>query len=558
MSLTKSQERALTVMKSGANVFLTGGAGVGKSYLLNLFIEQQRSCGKNVLVTASTGVAANNIHGTTFHRALGVFKDLDEETVFSEAGFKSLSRDKQKVIFNTDILIVDEISMLRCDAFDCGMNRLTNLPEGKKMPQIILCGDFFQLSPVIVKPNKGNGGRDDRKILKMIYGSREIIDGFAFEGEYWNKIGFKKCDLTEIVRQKDPEFAENLNKCRIGDPSCLEWFEKHAAPEEQENAPKLFGRKDLAATANVQVLNKIPGEPVTFDATITGKVTPSTSNAPSTLCLKTGARVMLLINSTALGEDATCEFQNGSIGTIEKIDQYAMQISVRLDETGELATLNRFTWTETEAQLVTEDKTGKKFKKPKIEYVETGAFKQFPLALAYAVTVHKSQGQTYDAVNVDPGSLWADGQLYVALSRARDIRKLHLYRSSDGIEKHFKTSEAVQRFYDVKIAAPHAPVPAHPAGNPLQAPASFSRQTASKDTATANAKTTEKKTAQLPEPTAALSPELTAALSGDPETTRLLEIYFFKASASDREKTRNLVKAMLRNYRVRENNGRAL
>jgi ATP-dependent exoDNAse (exonuclease V) alpha subunit len=411
------QEFAYNCMIEGRNVFITGDAGTGKSYVLNKFIDWCHQEDKNVIVTAPTGIAALNIDGSTLHRA---FKAPIGPLV---QPLRSLSG----ILKDADILIIDEISMCRIDLFEFAIKQVIKVnamrvkdPNGKPMIQIVLSGDFFQLPPVIVDT--------EREVLNKYFG-RDIGYGYAFQSELWEQCNFVNIVLNEVVRQNDKEFMQALNKARLGDKSCITYFQKYSSRYEIKDAILLCGTNKKAKEKNDQELSLINEKEYCFESFVEGEVKSSDKVTEDELRLKVGARVMTLVN------DQEDRYKNGSFGTITQIDSKSSTVYVQIDS-GVKVAIEPYTW---EIKGYSTDSKGK------LEKNTIGTFTQLPLKLAYAITIHKSQGQTYDKVNVNP-YCWDYGQLYVALSRCKTINKMHL---TQYIKPDFlKASPEVIKFYN--------------------------------------------------------------------------------------------------------------
>lgn len=440
MELTSGQQRALQAMESGANVFLTGEAGTGKSFVIDTF--RQRT-GRNVAVCAPTGIAARNVSGRTVN-SLFLLKFGVLEPDFCS----NRLRDELKV---ADTLIVDEVSMLRMDMMQAIANTVAHINESraagkafwlrdgtrvvKEDPlQIILCGDFFQLPPVIVE------GRDDEP-LRDLYGD-SFKEGYAFEAPGWRDLGLTCINLTEVVRQGNAEFVEQLNLARHGDPACVGWFNTRTAPEESRGALHIVPKNRMVDEKNEAELARIDGREHVFEAgftafsDITREKAFKDVNLPELLKLKVGAKVMLLAN----GED----YVNGSTGTVVAIEDSGAtpHIDVRING-GRKASIFKQCAELTEQKVVDDPaKPGKK----KLVDKKIAQIVQYPLRLAYAITIHKSQGQTYSSPVVINPSAWAPGQLYVALSRCTDASKIHLARPL--CEEDLVVSKNVKELYE--------------------------------------------------------------------------------------------------------------
>lgn len=394
--LTEGQQRALDAVKAGRNVYLSGLGGTGKSYVLQKIIDWARESGLNVVVSASTGIAALNVGGCTVHRALGIHP---EATLDAEPHFWLYD---DSPILACDLMIVDEISMCGLDLFDylsAALERAASLRanNGLKPCQLVVVGDFSQLPPVFSK--------EERKILNERYGY-DIRGGYPFMGNAWDSWGFENVNLTEAIRQRDADFVAALNACRVGDTSGLRWIETHAATEPAKNAIILCGRNDEVAHENEKHLNGLRTAPWTYVATVTGLVESGDRPTEESLTLKPGARVMALTN------DSNATYMNGSLGTVISCKEDA--VTVRFDDT-KTVEVGPHEW----------DITQPVVRSGRVKMETIGTFTQIPLKLAYAITIHKSQGQTFDAVNVHP-RCWDAGQLYTALSRVTDIGGLYL------------------------------------------------------------------------------------------------------------------------------------
>ena len=381
-------------------------------------MEQTR---KKVIVCAPTGIAAINVGGTTLHR---IFRVPIEPIAPTHEPSSS-----QEKVEKADIIIIDEISMCRFDAFEYVAKsiRMAERESGRKK-QVIVVGDFLQLPPVL--PDK------DRKVLELYWGEGEVKDGFAFQAPAWKEFDFRTIVLDEVVRQQgDIDFVTNLNAVRKGNDSALEWFNKNSV-KAQEKAIYICGTNREADEINQSKAAELKGKERVYDAVQRGEVKPTDKPTADTLRLKIGMRVMSIVNSGG--------YQNGSLGTVKYMSNEC--VTVEFDN-GEKAEISMMEWS-IHDYTVTDGE---------VKRVEIGAFRQLPLKIAYAITIHKSQGQTYDAVNIDP-YCFAAGQLYVALSRCRSAEKMHLRRKIKPTD--LITSDDVLRFYgydraqDVPAPAP--------------------------------------------------------------------------------------------------------
>lgn len=430
ITLNKGQQAAVDAIRSGRNVFLTGEGGTGKSAAISKAVNLLRHDGRKTIICAPTGVAAQNVHGATIHSAFRF--DLAPK-VADELE----SVQPSKVVQEADTIVIDEIGMVRRDLMDAiarvveiENRRRDNDPELKHL-QLVVVGDFSQLPPVVT--------RSDRPALIAQYGQKSAGSGFyAFEADGWAKMGFEVCQLTEAMRQSDPTFVAMLNRARIGDASCLPYFnhlaERGHAPSE---AISLVGTNKAAELTNTRRLDALRGSKRVFDGYVEGKFKPSDMSTQQDLALKLGAHVMTLANNADEG------YINGSTGTIveyDTVDANGEQcIAIKLDSSGTIVNVKRHTWENVEYRV--QEKDGKKY----LEQEIVGKFVQFPLKLAWAVTFHKSQGQTLESVSIDP-STFVPGQLYVGLSRATSARGIWLTRSIK--PKDLIADNSVVKFYE--------------------------------------------------------------------------------------------------------------
>lgn len=418
VKLTSDQASCLSALKSGVNALVTGSAGTGKSFVISEFIRWCGSTGKNVMVTAPTGIAALNIGGTTLHRAFRVpleVLNLDYPTLSAVINgcdeiVRSLPRSRngdereESALLHTDVLIIDEISMCRIDLFDYIAVRVLALNfyrqrVGKKAVQVVLVGDFLQLPPVVLPK--------DKEVLNHIYGG-DCGKGYAFQSRFYGEFGFKCLNLREVVRQKDAEFSRKLRDARVGFTASLQYFADKQSQSVIKGGITLTGKNKTAFEHNSRELAKIKGKEVVYTARETGTVKNSDKANTDLVSLKVGARVMSLVN----GEN----YSNGSLGTVVGIKDNTNRTVVVEFDSGERAEIEPYDW---EVYSYEYDKEEKAFKK-----IVVGTFTQIPLKLGYAITIHKSQGQTYDSVNIDP-VCWEYGQLYTALSRCKSVDKMH-------------------------------------------------------------------------------------------------------------------------------------
>lgn len=403
-SFTYLQQYGYNVLMAGYSVFLTGDAGTGKTYLLNEFIKDQRARNRNVMVCAPTGIAALHINGVTLHHQFkaDIKTNVDTKT-YDEVVYE---------LADVDTLIIDEISICRIDLFEYvvkyifGANSIRKQRNKPKI-QVVLSGDFLQLPPVITE--------EDRKILNKFY-NRDIAMGFAFESQYWKMLDLHIVILTEVVRQENNEFLQILNRIRLGDKTAVDYVMQNCSKVPLQDAVNLYGKNNSVTERNIAELNNLPTELYTHEAIITGAAKITDTNAEMILPLKVGARVMTLTNKEM--EDGSLIYGNGSLGTVVSINDDS--VTVEFDD-GFIENIEQYEWKIEEYYVENSNTTSF----PKLCKREIGKVIQYPLKLAYAITIHKAQGQTYNAVNINPYT-WDCGQLYVALSRVKDIKNLYI------------------------------------------------------------------------------------------------------------------------------------
>lgn len=319
-------------------------------------------------------------------------------------------------------MIVDEISMCRMDLFDYLSSVLFKAArirekEGKPRCQLVVVGDFCQLPPVVQK--------SERPILEQKYGF-DVGGAYAFMGKYWNKWTFKSVELTEAIRQRDSDFVAALNACRVGDTRGVHWITEHSSKHPIDNAIVLCGRNTKAESENNKRLGMLDALSTTYIGEKTGEVEEKDMPTAERLTLKPGARVMSLIN------DREDTYMNGTLGTVIKCKKDGVAVMFDGGRT-ELVPLH--TWNVTKPTIV-DGKT-------KSETI--GTYTQVPLKLAWAITIHKSQGQTFDSATLFP-ECWDYGQLYTALSRLTKVENLFIAEPVN--DSYLKTSPDVIKFLE--------------------------------------------------------------------------------------------------------------
>lgn len=383
------QGTALEVMLSGESVLLTGPAGAGKTFVLNQFIRIAKGEGKHVSVTATTGLAATHLGGTTIHSwsGIGVSDELAHGFV------DHMAKGRLEIIQKTDVLIIDEISMLhdfRLDMIDqvCRAVRKKDEPFGGI--QVIMSGDFFQLPPI----NRG----DSR------------AGGFVVNSNVWQELDPAICYLAEQHRQDDEVLLDILNSLRGGElrrhhaEKLLERVD--VQPENDELLTELHTVNVDVDTLNDSKLDELEGDELFYTQTTTGSESyvenlQRSVLAPATLRIKKGALVMAVKNSLDR------KYVNGSLGVVIDFEP-GTEYPVVEFKNGKVVTMQPDTW-----ELRDGDK-------------KRASITQIPLRLAWAITVHKSQGMTLDAARIDLRKAFVEGMGYVALSRVKNLNNLYL------------------------------------------------------------------------------------------------------------------------------------
>ncbi|TPF85730.1 ATP-dependent endonuclease [Bifidobacterium sp. UTCIF-37] len=408
------QSEALAILNAGANVFLTGAPGAGKTYVLNEFIRGARADGADVAVTASTGIASTHIDGQTIHSWSGI----GLADVLTASLLKTIRTRRRRRIQAADILVIDEVSMLHAWLFDmvdqvCRQVRHDPRPFGGL--QVVISGDFFQLPPVSVS------GRD-RDVLPVrpeFIASRERYaraglnpEGFVTESLVWAELDPAVCYLTEQHRQDDGKLLGVLSDIRSG---CVSDADRGllvtrlgVRPAEGEVAVHLFPVNRQADNLNDMKLARIDAEQHTFHAEQAGPANlvdrlKRNMLAPEQLVLKEGAAVMALRN------DTDRQFVNGSLGTVRGFaaDNKGGWPIVEF-ENGNIVTMKQATW-----EMMDGDEV-------------LASVSQVPLRCAWGITIHKSQGMTLDRAVMDLRRTFAPGMGYVALSRVESLGGLYL------------------------------------------------------------------------------------------------------------------------------------
>lgn len=381
------------------SVFLTGKAGTGKSTLLQLF---RRTTQKKTVVLAPTGVAALNVGGQTIHAFFGFAPRLLTENDL-------VKRKDLRLLRSIQVLVIDEISMVRADLID-HIDFVLRYARRNEEPfggvQLLIVGDLFQLPPVVSTSY-------ERAYFETTYDSPFFFSAHVFAQGFRLRV----IELNRIYRQEERRFINLLDSIRSGeiDEELLSELNDRVQTEifESDQHIVLTARNQVANAINQRELDKIEGESKVFIANVSGHFNPTLYPTEAALKLKRGARIMLLKN------DPGRKYVNGSIGTV--VDFTEESIMVRIINTigSEVIAIPKHEW---EVLKYASDSKTKDIKSEVI-----GSFIQYPIRLAWAITIHKSQGKTFDQVMVDlQGGAFAHGQTYVALSRCRSLDGLIL------------------------------------------------------------------------------------------------------------------------------------
>lgn len=417
---------------TGHSFFLTGKAGSGKTTLLKQIAAHTQ---KNFVITAPTGVAAINAGGVTIHSMfllpttafIPSFDFADMNVVTNRKLLLShmrYSKEKRRVLQELELLVIDEISMVRCDILDAVDFVLQTVRKNREPfggVQVMLIGDMHQLPPVT---------KDlEWSILKQYYQSP-----YFFDSEVWRKLDAVEIELKKIYRQQDETFLRLLNNIRNNEFCEDDYYEleKRYNPDFKttEHGYILLSTHNYKAeNVNQEELKKLPGKLFSFEAEIDGDFPENMFPCERLLHLKEGAQVMFIKNDTEGGK-----YYNGKLAVIKKIDE--TKIIVQFNDTKENFELKPQIWENIKYSLNEADETFSK--------KELGTFKQYPLRLAWAVTIHKSQGLTFDKVIIDAGQSFAAGQVYVALSRCRTLEGIIL--NSRITQNALYTDEKINEF----------------------------------------------------------------------------------------------------------------
>ncbi|MDN5510917.1 AAA family ATPase [Acinetobacter sp.] len=416
------QETALKLLKAGENVFLTGSAGAGKTYTLNQYINYLKARKVPVAITASTGIAATHMNGMTIHTWAGIgIKDF-----LADADLKNMKERKylKEHLENAQVLIIDEISMLHAKQLNLVNQVLKYFKESDEAfggIQVIVAGDFFQLPPV--------GKNDERN-----------RDKFCFMSDAWVEAKFRVCYLTEQHRQGNDYLNDILNAIRSQSISTehLQALEQTRHQDIGETFTRLYTHNMDVDSINFKHLNAIEADGRQFDAICDGndkliETLKSSVRAPENLTLKKNAKVMFVKNNFDMG------YINGSLGEVigfEEDDEHGILPKVKLTD-GTVLVVEPETWS-------VDNDAGKTI----------ASFQQIPLRLAWAITIHKSQGMTLEAAEINLAHTFEKGQGYVAISRLKALNGLKLLGINEqALELDSLAIKADRRFQELSEEA---------------------------------------------------------------------------------------------------------
>ena len=417
-------ERILKTLQARKNVFLTGGAGTGKSYTTKCIIENFYKSGKNVVALGSTGISAVNIGGITLHSffRFGRINDINELAKHDKTQRNEL-KELYKVLSRLDLIIIDEISMVRSSTFEMLAYRLR---MGGFKGALLVVGDFYQLEPVVSRDEKGQNS---------------LFGGFyAWQSMAWGDMSFVNFMLTKPKRTSDLGFFSILERIRVGvcDDEVMGFLASRVEQNPPANALRLFGTNAKVDALNEERLNMLKTPLFHIEAAIKASQGVSETELKSWLAginiakvleLKVGAEVIICANKRG-------SYYNGERAEVLELKEDGIIVRKHNDELCSIEPvcleLNAYA-----------DENGNVAKQVLASFV------QYPLRLAYAITIHKSQGMSLDDYICDVNDIFASGQLYVALSRAKSAKGLFLEQSStlNRLRSKIRPNDAVAQFY---------------------------------------------------------------------------------------------------------------
>ena len=387
-----------TIERTHSNILILGQAGTGKS----TFVQYLKSASaKRIVCACPTAVSALNIGGQTIH---SLFQIQPRDFIMPE--LLKLKAKPRNILNATDVLVIDEISMVAPDLLDA-IDILARAARHNNEPfggiQVVAIGDMFQLPPVIT--------RDAEQYYEMAY---EHKNAYFFDSNVYKRADFIKYDFNQVYRQSDDDLLKNLMRLRDNDAGAIEFFNQCRIDDEacRKNAVIITPFRAVAERINAEKLNQINAPEIVYKGVIDGKFNEADVPAPMELKLKQGALVMFVKNGD--------KWHNGSIGIVEQLNAREIIVQLLDDDKNDLVVVKPEKWQKIEYSRDENDRVVEN---------EIGAYKQFPLMLGYAMTIHKSQGKTLSKVIIDISrGAFAHGQTYVALSRTRRANDMHIVK----------------------------------------------------------------------------------------------------------------------------------
>ena len=435
INLGDEQKRVFRMMNStNDNLFITGKAGTGKSVLLQYFVKHTS---KQVAVVAPTGVAALNVGGQTIHSFFSMGLDVQDPDDFSQVS--SMGYKRREILNGIQTLVIDEISMVSADIMDMIDAKLKYARDNDEPfggCQIIAFGDLYQLPPV-VPSGQATRYMEDRYTTTYFFGADEIREN-----------PFKIIELQHVFRQKDQTFIDILNKIRLGKTSKGLLDEINSCcviPPADEQYITLTGDNATANTINREKLLALNTKEYVYDGIVVGDIKQSSMPTDLHLHLKVGAHVMMIKNdrtdNSSNDKRQKARWVNGTLGVVSQLTDNGIKVEIN----GVSHWVDKEKWEKYQYSYNSETKS--------LEKDVVATFTQYPIKLAYAITIHKSQGQTYDAVKVDLSKgAFAAGQTYVALSRCLSMESLYLTKALK--QEDIKVSQEVLNYMRDRVVEP--------------------------------------------------------------------------------------------------------
>ena len=387
-----------TIERTHSNILILGQAGTGKS----TFVQYLKSASaKRIVCACPTAVSALNIGGQTIH---SLFQIQPRDFIMPE--LLKLKAKPRNILNATDVLVIDEISMVAPDLLDAidilaRSARHNNEPFGGI--QVVAIGDMFQLPPVIT--------RDSEQYYETAY---EHKNAYFFDSNVYKRADFIKFDFNTVYRQSDDDLLKNLMRLRDNDATAIDFFNQCRIDDEKlrKNAVIITPFRNVAERINAEKLNQINAPEIVYKGLIDGKFSETDVPAPMELKLKQGALVMFVKNGD--------KWHNGSVGVIEQLNAREIIVQLLDDDKNDVVVVKPEKWQKIEYSRDENDR---------IVENEIGSYKQFPLMLGYAMTIHKAQGKTLSKVVIDISrGAFAHGQTYVALSRTKKANDMHIVK----------------------------------------------------------------------------------------------------------------------------------